>query len=127
MSEFVADASAVLAFALGENGEQRVAEVRERCIVATLNLSEAFSRLLRSDFPSDRAQVFLQQFFPRVAQLDRELAEASGALHATTRKFKLSYADCVCLMLGMQLGVPILTADRRWQDLSLDVRLELIR
>jgi PIN domain nuclease of toxin-antitoxin system len=117
----------VLAFALGEDGEQKVGEVRERCIVPTINLSEAFSRLLRSDFPADRVQVFLQQFFPRVAHLDRDLAEASGALHAATRKFKLSYADCVCLMVAMQLKVPVLTADRKWEEVGLDVKLELIR
>lgn len=127
MSEFVADASAVLAYALGERGEEKVAEVRERCIVATPNLLEAFSKLIRADFPVDRVQFFLTQFFPRVAHLDRELAEAAGALHASTRRQGLSQADCVCLMLGMQLGAKILTADRRWQELDLGVKLELIR
>ncbi|HEY4309002.1 MAG TPA: PIN domain-containing protein [Pirellulales bacterium] len=127
MSEVVADASAVLAFALGENGERKVAKVREQCIVATPNLLEAVSKLLRANFPADRVQIFLKQFFPRVAHLDRDLAEASGALHATTRGHGLSYADCVCLMLGMQLKATVLTADRRWEKVGLDVKLELIR
>lgn len=127
MSEFVADASAVLAYALGEAGERKVAKVRDRCIVATPNLLEAFSKLIRAELPAERVQVFLQQFFPHVAHLDRGLAEASGALHAGTRKFGLSYADCVCLMLGMQLKVPVLTADRNWEKVGLDVKLELIR
>lgn len=127
MSEYVADASAVLAFSLGEKGEKRVAKVRERCIVSTPNLLEAFSKLLRADFPADRVQVFLQQFFPRVAHLDRDLAETAGAFHATIRGFGLSYADCVCLMLGAKLKATILTADQRWKELSLDVNIELIR
>ena len=127
MSEYVADASAVLAYALGERGEQKVADVRERCIVATPNLLEAFSKLIRADFPVERVQAFLQQFFPHVAPLDRALAEAAGVLHASTRPHGLSQADCVCLMLGMELGAKILTADRRWLELELGVTVELIR
>lgn len=127
MSEFVADASAVLAFARGEPGEKRVAKVRNDCLVVSLNLLEAFSKLVRYEMPADQVQGFLREAFPRVEALDRRLAETAAVLHATTRTLGLSYGDCACLAFGAARQATILTADRRWKEVKLDVRLELIR
>jgi PIN domain nuclease of toxin-antitoxin system len=127
VSEFVADASAVLAFARGEPGEKRVAKVRGDCLVVSLNLLEAFSKLVRYEMPADQVQGFLREAFPRVEAVDRRLAETAAVLHATTRTLGLSYADCVCLAFGASRQAIVLTADRRWKDVKLDVNVELIR
>ncbi|HVX09881.1 MAG TPA: PIN domain-containing protein [Pirellulales bacterium] len=127
MSEFVADASAVLAFVKGEEGEKHVARVRESCVVASPNLMEAFSKLIRHQMSAEHVTVFLREAFPRVVPLDRELAETSAVLHAATRKLNLSYADCVCLCLGNQRKATVLTADHNWAEVDLDVKVELIR
>jgi ribonuclease VapC len=127
VSEFVADASAILAFAQGERGEKHVAKVREQCVVASVNLMEVFSKLIRCDMPVDQVRGFLRESFPRVIPLDRELAESSAILHAATRQLDLSYADCVCLALGSQRQATVLTADRNWKKVEFNVTVELIR
>ena len=127
MTEFVADASAMLAFARGEPGEKRVAKVREHCIVSSLNLLEAFSKLVRCDVPAEQVRLFLRESFPRVIPIDRDLAESSAIFHASSRNLGLSYADCVCLVLGNQRGAVVLTADRGWKKVDLNVKVELIR
>lgn len=127
VSEFVADASAVLAFVNGEEGERHVARVRESCIVASPNLMEAFSKLVRHQMSVEHVGVFLREAFPRVVPLDRDLAETSAVLHAATRKLDLSYADCVCLCLAKHRKATVLTADRDWAKVELDVKIELIR
>ena len=127
MSEFIADASAILAYIQGEKGEKRVAKVREQCVVATVNLIEAYSKLVRRGMPAESVQMVLRQSFPRTSPLDRELAEDAALLHASTRGNGYSYADCVCLALGMQTKAIVLTTDSRWTELSGDVNVELIR
>lgn len=127
MSEYVADASAVLAYARGEAGEKKVAALRDRCVISSLNLLEAFSKLVRYGMPAAQVRSFLRETFPDVAALDRELAEQAAILHADTRKLGFSYADCVCLSLGKQLGVVVLTADKRWPKIHPDIEVELIR
>jgi PIN domain nuclease of toxin-antitoxin system len=127
VSEFVADASAILAFVREEKGDKKVAKVREQCVVATLNLMEAFSKLVRYEVAADSVQGILRETFPRAIPLDRELAETSAVLHATTRTLGLSYADCVCLALGNQRKATVLTADRRWKEVDFEVTVELIR
>lgn len=127
VSEYVADASSVLAFVRGEQGERKVAKVREQCVVASPNLMEAFSRLMRYEMAADSVQRILRESFPRVVPLERDLAESSAALHATTRNWGLSYADCVCLTLGRRQKATVLTADRRWKEMDFEVNVELIR
>ena len=127
MSEFVADVSAVLAFARGEPGGKRVATVRENCVVSALTLLEAFSKLVQCDVKAGQVRTFLREAFPRVIPLDRELAESSAMFHALTHKLGLSYADCVCMMLGSQRKATVLTADSGWKEIDLDVKVELIR
>ena len=127
VSEFVLDASAVLAYARGEAGEKKVAKVREKSVVSALNLLEAFSKLVRYEVPADSVRTFLREAFPRVVPLDRDLAEDSAVLHAASRKMGLSYADCVCLALGQQRKATVLTADRRWTAIEPKLPIELIR
>jgi PIN domain nuclease of toxin-antitoxin system len=127
VSEFVADASAILAFIRGEAGERKVAKWREQCLVATINLMEAYSRLIRYEMDPASVQQVLRETFPQTVPLERGLAEDSAALHAASRSFGLSYADCVCLVLGNHRRATVLTADRRWKDLQLGVKVELIR
>lgn len=127
MSEFVADASAILAFVRGERGEKRVAAVREQCVVSSVNLLESISKLMRYDMPADQVQSILRESFPRIIPLDRELAETSAVFHAATHKLDVSYADSVCLMLGSRRNATVLTADKKWKELDVNVKLELIR
>jgi PIN domain nuclease of toxin-antitoxin system len=127
VSEYVADASAVLAFARGEPGEKRVRNLRTSCVLSSINLMEAYSKLVRYDVPADQVQRFLRESFPSVIPLDRELAENSAVLHTRLNKLGISYADCACLSLGMQRKATVLTADRNWKQIELDVKVELIR
>jgi PIN domain nuclease of toxin-antitoxin system len=77
--------------------------------------------------PVEQVRSFLREAFPRVVPLDRELAEASAMLHAKTRGSGLSYADCVCLALGQQRKATVLTGDRSWKKVDVNVTVELIR
>lgn len=58
---------------------------------------------------------------------DREAALAAGELRLSTRAYGLSLGDRACLELGRRLGWPVLTTDRRWSQLSLDVEVRLAR
>lgn len=62
-------------------------------------------------------------FFPFTA----EDAEASAKLWPGTRAFGLSLGDRACLALALRLGLPALTADEAWQQLSAGVEVQVIR
>ena len=54
-------------------------------------------------------------------------AQIAGDLVRLTRLFGLSLGDRACLALGMDLGVPVYTADRAWKELRLPVQINVIR
>jgi len=123
----VLDASALLALLFREPGHEEVAaRIRGSCL-STVNLSEVIGRFVRD---GHNAQVVLR----RVADSRVEFVPftASGAalaatLHPTTRSFGLSLADRACLALALERGIPVLTADRAWDQLDIGVTVQVIR
>ena len=57
---------------------------------------------------------------------EAEALEA-GWLRTVTRAAGLSLGDRACLALARREALPVVTADRAWQQLALDVPVELIR
>ncbi len=51
----------------------------------------------------------------------------SADLRSATRAHGLSLGDRACLALARSAGLPVLTADREWRGVGLDMEIELIR
>jgi PIN domain nuclease of toxin-antitoxin system len=62
-----------------------------------------------------------------IVDFTAELAYAAGHLRRSTRSAGLALGDRACLALGQQVGLPVLTSDRRWSDVSLGVEVRQIR
>lgn len=58
---------------------------------------------------------------------EEDLAFRTGLLCPATSDHGLSLGDRACLALGGQLRRPVLTADRIWKTLKLDVEIHMIR
>lgn len=55
------------------------------------------------------------------------MARLAAELREHTRHLGLSLGNRACLALGLLHGGPILTADRDWAKLDLDMEIEVIR
>ena len=62
-----------------------------------------------------------------VRPFDADQAVAAAALLAATRSRGLSLGDRACPALARSAGLPVLTADRAWRGVGLDVEIEVIR
>lgn len=127
MSEVVLDASALLAYAIEEHGAEVVDEVLSQSVIATVNLTEVVSRLLDLGTAYRDVKASLASLPITVETFDHELALSAGALRDPTRHLGLSLGDRACLALAGKLGVPALTADRRWSGLDIGVEIRQIR
>ena len=123
----VLDASAVLVLLNGEPGMAVVAEVLPRAVIGAVNISEAVAKLAEGGMPGSAIQEAIEGLRLNILPFDAELALAAGLLRPLTRSAGLSLGDRACLALGMRLQLPVLTADRIWAGLDLDVEVELIR
>ncbi len=123
----VLDASALLAFLHEEPGGEQVSPVLDGAHVSAVNWSEVLQKSLQRDVNIDGMQqeftdvgVIFEPFTP-------EQAETAARLFTRTRNHGLSLADRACLALAMEKGLPVLTADRAWGRLKLDVAIEVVR
>ncbi len=123
----VLDASALLAFLHEEPGGDQVSPVLDGAHVSAVNWSEVLQKSLQRDVNIDGMQqeftdvgVIFEPFTP-------EQAETAARLFTRTRDHGLSLADRACLALAMEKGLPVLTADRAWGRLKLDVAIEVVR
>lgn len=125
MSEFVLDASAVLAFINQEAGASDVEDVLHRSVISTINLTEVFSKLVREGMDVEETRSLLSACCPHAVSVDRDQAETAAVIHAATARKNVSYADSVCLALGACRNLPIVTADKKWKTLDLGMNVEL--
>ena len=125
MNSYVLDASAVLAYINAEPGSEMVEEVLFSSTISSANLTEVFSKLVRSGMDAEETRDVLLQCCPSVTAVDREQAETAGIIHAAVTHLGISYADCACLSLGARCDRPVLTADHKWEELDIDFDVEV--
>jgi ribonuclease VapC len=128
MSKWVLDASAILAFLNQEPGKDRVAEIlAEGAVVSSINLSEIICKLLESSVPEAEIRLVLSYLDLIVINFDEELAWETARLRSVTKSIGLSLGDRACLGLARQLNLPVVTADKIWAKLTIDIVIQVIR
>ena len=126
-AEFVLDSSAILALLNDEAGADVVAEILPSSVVSTVNLAEVIASLVNKGVSGADAEAALLTLDCKSEPFRREEALLAGRLRESTRQAGLSLGDRACLALALSLGLPVLTADRAWRNLPLDVDVRLIR
>ena len=130
MTRIVLDASAVLALLQGEPGADVVRDALTtgaRGTIGAVNLAEVITKLIDKGWAPQIAAQALDDLPCDVLSMDRAAAIQAGMLHARLRRRDISLADSFCIALAAAEQVPVLTADRAWATLGLDVEVQLIR
>jgi ribonuclease VapC len=127
VADVVLDSSAILADVHGEAGaEETRAAIAGACISA-VNYAEVITKLIELGASATEAKFTAETLAYKVVEVDQARAASAGMMHERTRRTGVSLGDRFCLALGEELRLPVLTADRRWKDLGLDVEIRLIR
>jgi len=127
MNEVVLDASALLAFLNQEKGSEIITQYLDRSAMSSINLSEVIAKLVDRNMPEEVIQELVSQLKIDIIPVDQEQAVTVGFLRSQTRSKGLSLGDRICLALGLQLNLPVLTTDRAWEKVSLSIEVRLIR
>lgn len=126
MTECVIDASALIAILRKEPGhEQFQVHFLDACISA-INFAECISDALRVDGSLEKLDSLFERMRTPIEPFTKSQARTAGFIHARSRKEKLSYADCACLALALDKGLPIITKDSVWQKLDLEVKFVIL-
>lgn len=123
----VLDASALLAMLHDEPGGDLVRGLLQTASISTVNWSEVIQKALDRDVEVQGLRHELEALGLRILPLTADQAERTAFLRAETRHLGLSLGDRACLALAAELGLPAVTADRAWQDLSIGIEIRVAR
>lgn len=127
MAEAVLDASAVLALLADEPGAEPVREVLGSALVSAVNLAEVLAKLTDLGLPESEQRRIMASLDVEVRDFGEDAAWTSAALRPVSRALGLSTGDRACLALALRESLPVLTSDRAWSKLDLDVDVRVIR
>ena len=133
MSKSVLDASALLAYLNEEPGAAVVEQALiDKAIIGTANWAEVLSKVAEVGVaPRDLAAELEQRgLLGQSLKIEPLLPEDSlriAELRPRTRSHGLSLGDRACLALGIRLGLPVITTDRAWEMVDLDIEVHVIR
>jgi PIN domain nuclease of toxin-antitoxin system len=121
----VLDASAMLALLREEPGADAVERALDGSMMSCVNLAEVLQKAEQHDVDVEGLEYDLEALGVEFSVFDTQAARSAAALWAPGRG--LSLGGRACLALASSVEGVALTADRRWVDAGLDVRVELIR
>ena len=124
---FVLDASALLAFLHDEPGGEVVSQVLEGASVSAVNWSEVLQKALQRNVDIEGMQQECTEVGVTFEPFTPQQAEIAAYLWPRGRNHGLSLADRACLALAMDKALPVLTVDRVWGALGLDIEVRVIR
>ena len=127
MAKVVVDASALLALLNSEQGAEEVAKALTGAVIGSVNLCEVIGKLAETGMKQEEIGRILFPLGLTIEVFDEAQAYTAGILRTATKNAGLSLGDRACLGLAKKLGVPVLTADRTWLDLSIGVKIMAIR
>ena len=127
MSDYVIDASAMLALIKNEPGAEYVRTRIERSLASTVNLAEVGAVLSDWGLSNDEIRAVTVKLGVDSAPFDLQQVQLSADLRRATRSRGLSLGDRACLALATSTGLPALTADKTWLKVGIDVEIDLIR
>jgi ribonuclease VapC len=124
-TEYVLDASALLALINGEPGADKVRPLMAQSIISAVNFCETVHRLRRRGLPVETVRATLTPLVRSPVPFDETMAYVAASIHERTRGQGISLGDCACLALALSRGVLAVTTEKKWEEC--DVGVEILR
>ena len=123
---YVTDASAMLAMLHAEPGADAVATILAVSIVSAVNWAEVLQKARAHGIEVEGLEQDLAHL--GVEFVPFTTTEADVAAELWDRGMRaLSLADRACLATAIVRGLPVVTADRAWSSLDLEIPVKVIR
>jgi PIN domain nuclease of toxin-antitoxin system len=95
--------------------------------MSSVNVTETVSKMVDHGADFDEALEDFRSLSLTIVDFDAEQSHIAARLRPATRHRGLSLGERACLALAIREGATALTADRKWADLDVGCKIELIR
>ncbi|MET1755926.1 type II toxin-antitoxin system VapC family toxin [Novosphingobium sp. RD2P27] len=127
MSEFVLDASALIAMLKQEKGAAKVAKGIASARMCAVNYAEVISHYSHLGMPPAAIDAMLDPLPIAIIPADRDISRIAGRLRAVTSSAGLSLGDRYCLALAHRDGLPAWTSDTQWNLVAGETGVKVVQ
>jgi PIN domain nuclease of toxin-antitoxin system len=128
MSKIVFDSSALIALFAKENGYQLIKTHMKDGIISSVNIAEVYKYCIETqNLTEDEAKTLVQLSDIKIIDFCPQQALISAKIIHDTKLHGLSLGDRACIALAILKKHPILTCDKIWQKLDLNVEFIMAR
>ena len=128
MNKEILDSSALIALIKNEKGAEIVEPLLGKIVMSAINISEVAGILIDIGMSHEECKNTIEPFVNLIVPLGTEQAYNIAFLKKLTKNKGLSIGDRACIALGLEMGLPIYTADKIWDYLNIkNANIILIR
>lgn len=128
MSKIVFDASVLIALFAKENGYQLIKTHMKDGIISSVNIAEVYKYCIETqNLTENEAKTLIQLSDIKIIDFCPQQALIGAKIIHDTKCHGLSLGDRACIALAMFKNHPVLTCDKIWQKLDLDVKFIMAR
>jgi ribonuclease VapC len=127
IKKVVLDASALIALIYQEKGQDVVEKYLPNAEISTVNFSEVAAYVIKKGIPAKEAIALLRDLSLDIIDFDESQSLLAAQLILKTSAKGLSLGDRACLALAYENKHSVLTADKIWATLDLNIDIVLIR
>lgn len=128
MSKIIFDASALIALFAKENGYQTIKSHMKDAIISSVNIAEVYKYCIETQsLTQNDARKLIELSDVRIIDFCHEQALISSTIIHKTKAYGLSLGDRACIALALFKNHPILTCDKIWEKLDLNIKFIMAR
>lgn len=128
MSKVVFDASALIALFAKENSYRLIKKHMKDGIISSVNIAEVYKYCIETQgLTEEEAKTLIRLSDIRIIDFCPDQALISAKICNKTKAYGISLGDRACIALAMLKNYPILTCDKIWQKLDLDIQFIMAR
>jgi len=122
------DASAAIALFAKEKGREVIKKHLKNAIISSVNVSEIYKYCIdRQRLTTSECENLMKISAIKIIDFDAKQALIAADIYPKTKKLGLSLGDRACIALAIDKDCPILTCDKIWAKVNLDIKFIMAR
>lgn len=127
-NKIVLDSSALITLFAKETGYQYVKQHMKYAIISSINIAEVYKYCIETqNLTEDDCRNLIKLSGIKIIDFCEEQALISATIIKKTKQYGLSLGDRGCIALAMLKNCSILTCDKIWQKVDLNVEFIMAR
>jgi len=127
-NKIVFDSSALIMLFAKEPGYESVRQNLKHAIISSVNIAEVYKYCIAvQNLTEDDCRNLIKLSGIKIIDFCEEQALITAKIIKQTKEYGLSLGDKGCIALAMFKNYPVLTCDKIWQKVDLDVEFVMAR